>query len=98
MQKKILIPVAAISLSLIVLIGSAKVNPSKQTPLWKNGGQVADGIPMPTPPPRKPSMNIVADGIPMPTPPPRKPSMSIVADGIPMPTPPPRKPNGLSVV
>jgi hypothetical protein len=35
---------------------------------------VADGIPMPTPPPKKPGMNFVADGIPMPTPPPKKPN------------------------
>ncbi len=97
MQKRILIPVAAVSLSLIVLMGSAKVNPSKQAPVWKNQGEVADGIPMPVPPPKKPGFSVLADGIPMPTPPPKKPgfSISIVADGIPMPVPPPKKTNGV---
>ena len=81
MQKRILITVVTISLSSILLMGLLQVNQSKATSFAKSSVQVADGIPMPPPPPgKKPGTVVMADGIPMPPPPPgKKPGTVVLA-------------------
>ena len=95
MKKSFQVLVVTLSLSAIVLMVFVQVNHSSSVPSWNRSTVVADGIPMPPPPPKKgvSADTIVADGIPMPPPPPKKgQSVSVlVADGIPMPPPPPKK-------
>ena len=95
MKNSFQVLVVTLSVSLIVLMTVVQVNHSSATPTWKSSPQVADGIPMPPPPPKKTQVfkSIVADGIPMPPPPPKKDNAYrfVVVDGIPMPPPPPKK-------
>ena len=74
MKKNLLVFVVALSVCLIVLSAFVQVNHSSTLPTMKNDTAVADGIPMPPPPPnKKPTARVaVADGIPMPPPPPNK--------------------------
>jgi hypothetical protein len=97
MQKQFTTLFAALALIVMLLVAVPKVNYSSTVPVWNNGSQLADGIPIPPPKPPKTgfaSRVIIADGIPMPPPKPPKTGFAsgvIVADGIPMPPPKPPK-------
>jgi hypothetical protein len=94
MQKQFTTLCAALVLVVMLLAAVPKVNYSSTVPVWNNGSQLADGIPMPPPKPKTgfASRVVVADGIPMPPPKPKTgfASRVIVADGIPMPPPKPK--------
>jgi hypothetical protein len=75
MQKQFTTLCAALVLVVMLLAAVPKVNYSSTVPVWNNGSQLADGIPMPLPKPPKTGFAsgvIVADGIPMPPPKPPK--------------------------
>jgi hypothetical protein len=73
MQKICQVLVVTLTATLILLTANAPVNHRPATPTGRSTAPVADGIPMPPPPTKKPGAAIViADGIPMPPPPPTK--------------------------
>ena len=83
-MKRFLILSAVLFLALFILLpgsGSGKYNVSK--PL------IADGWPLPPPPPSLITNTLIADGAPLPPPIPPGPSATLVADGWPLPPPPP---------
>ena len=53
MQKKFTTLSAALTLIAMLLVAVPKVNYSSTVPVWNNGSQLADGIPMPPPKPPK---------------------------------------------
>ncbi len=75
MQKTFQVAFVTLTASLILLVTGVPVNRRSASPAWKSSAPIADGIPMPPPPPKKPTLGVVvADGIPMPPPPPKKPT------------------------
>jgi hypothetical protein len=75
MQKTFQLLLVTVAASLILLMASVPVNHGPVASAGKGGTRVADGVPLPTPPPvppkKKPSAALLtADGVPLPTPPP----------------------------
>jgi hypothetical protein len=87
MKSYSLILKVTLSVSLIVLSIAVPVN--RQLPGKAESGntQVADGVPLPPPPPSSPTSVLVADGVPLPPPPPSTTKLSVIltADGVPLP-------------
>lgn len=53
MQKQFTTLCLALALVVMLLVAVPKVNYSPTVPVWNNGSQLADGIPMPPPKPPK---------------------------------------------
>ena len=53
MQKQFTTLCAALALMVMLLVAVPKVNYSSTVPVWNNGSQLADGIPMQPPKPPK---------------------------------------------
>jgi hypothetical protein len=69
MQKNPQTVLLALLLSSILLIAASRVNDPSTRPVAKPGAFLADGVPLPPPPQKKPNgIIVVADGIPMPPP------------------------------
>jgi len=94
MKNQFLILKVTLSISLIVLSIAVPVNYRLAGAAGWGNNQVADGVPLPPPPPKN-TVVLTADGVPLPPPIPPGPKFGtvLIADGVPLPppTPPPPK-------
>jgi hypothetical protein len=91
MKNQFLILKITLSVSLIVLSIAVPVNYRFAGGVGWGNNQLADGVPLPPPPPKN-TVVLTADGVPLPPPPPKN-TVVLTADGVPLPppTPPPPK-------